>query len=86
MTATPPPPNLPPRAGEDYNQSHGNKWTLDNIRLYLEAVRGVDATDKCVCVCGGGGLYLEAVRWVDAIDKWVGGGGEGWRVEVEWEG
>mmetsp|Transcript_16308 Transcript_16308/g.35273 ORF Transcript_16308/g.35273 Transcript_16308/m.35273 type:complete len:440 (+) Transcript_16308:120-1439(+) len=32
--------------GEDYNEKHGNKWTLDNIRLYLEATRGIEQTDE----------------------------------------
>jgi hypothetical protein len=22
--------------GEDYNESHGNKWSIANLRLYLE--------------------------------------------------
>jgi tubulin polyglutamylase TTLL1 len=25
--------------GDDYNERHGNKWTLDNIRMYLEVTR-----------------------------------------------
>jgi len=32
--------------GDEYNSAHGNKWTLDNIRLYLEATRGLEATDQ----------------------------------------
>jgi tubulin polyglutamylase TTLL1 len=26
--------------GEDYNESHGNKWSLANLRLYLEVGSG----------------------------------------------
>ena len=33
-------------AGDEYNEKHGNKWMLQNIRLYLEATRGIDATDQ----------------------------------------
>eukprot|EP00891_Asterochloris_glomerata_P009798 jgi/Astpho2/9798/fgenesh1_pm.00149_%23_31_t len=32
--------------GEQYNSSHGNKWPLTNLRLYLEAACGEEATDK----------------------------------------
>lgn len=31
--------------GEDYNESHGNKWTIENLRLYLEGTHGKRATD-----------------------------------------
>jgi len=30
---------------EDYNTSHGGKWHIRDLRLFLEATRGVDATD-----------------------------------------
>ena len=32
---------------EDYNSEHGSKWSLDNLRFYLEQTRGKQATDKC---------------------------------------
>lgn len=32
--------------GEDYNESHGNKWSIANLRLYLEGTHGRAATDK----------------------------------------
>ena len=32
---------------EDYNDVHGGKWSLKNLRLYLEGTRGVEATDRC---------------------------------------
>jgi len=25
--------------GEDYNEKHGNKWSFDNLMMYLEATR-----------------------------------------------
>lgn len=31
--------------GDEYNDSHGGKWTVDNLRLYLESTRGKEATD-----------------------------------------
>ena len=31
--------------GDDYNEKHGNKWTLEDLRLYLEATRGADQTE-----------------------------------------
>ena len=34
------------RFGESYNASHGNKWSLDSLRLYLESTRGKNETDK----------------------------------------
>lgn len=30
------------KRGEDYNSLHGNKWPLDCLRLYLEAMWGND--------------------------------------------
>ena len=30
--------------GEDYNEKHGNKWVLKNLRLYMEATVGYDKT------------------------------------------
>ncbi|KAG1679692.1 hypothetical protein FOA52_006211 [Chlamydomonas sp. UWO 241] len=32
--------------GADYNESHGNKWSLDNVRLYLEALHGAERTEQ----------------------------------------
>lgn len=26
--------------GEDYNDVHGNKWTFENLMLYIESTRG----------------------------------------------
>mmetsp|Transcript_29790 Transcript_29790/g.54592 ORF Transcript_29790/g.54592 Transcript_29790/m.54592 type:complete len:473 (-) Transcript_29790:252-1670(-) len=31
------------KTGEDYNEAHGNKWPLSDLRLYIESVRGADA-------------------------------------------
>ena len=36
----------PTPTGSDYNDRHGNKWTLDNVRLYLEAVKGPEQTKQ----------------------------------------
>jgi len=32
---------------EGYNASHGSKWSIDNLRFYLEQTRGKAASDKC---------------------------------------
>nr|CAB3267354.1 probable tubulin polyglutamylase TTLL1 [Phallusia mammillata] len=32
--------------GEEYNPVHGGKWTISNLRLYLEGTRGKVVTDK----------------------------------------
>ena len=34
------------KRGEEYNAAHGNKWSLANLRLYLESTRGREATDE----------------------------------------
>ncbi|GBG25125.1 Tubulin polyglutamylase TTLL5 [Hondaea fermentalgiana] len=31
---------------EDYNENHGGKWSLANLRLYLQAMYGADATAR----------------------------------------
>lgn len=31
---------------EDYNHIHGGKWTVSNLRLYLESTRGKEVTNK----------------------------------------
>ena len=32
---------------DEYNQEHGSKWSIENLRFYLEQTRGVEASDKC---------------------------------------
>ncbi|XP_051818226.1 polyglutamylase complex subunit TTLL1 isoform X3 [Antechinus flavipes] len=32
--------------GDDYNPIHGGKWTVNNLRLYLESTRGKEVTGK----------------------------------------
>jgi len=32
---------------DDYNAEHGSKWSIENLRLYLEQTKGKAATDKC---------------------------------------
>lgn len=34
------------KRGEEYNSVHGGKWTIQNLRLYLEGIRGKETTDK----------------------------------------
>lgn len=31
---------------EDYNTAHGGKWSMYNLRLYVEAIRGQEAAEK----------------------------------------
>ena len=35
------------KKGEEYNQDHGGKWAIENLRFYLEQTRGKQASDKC---------------------------------------
>ena len=32
---------------DEYNTEHGSKWSIENLRFYLEQTRGKTATDKC---------------------------------------
>ena len=32
---------------DEYNQDHGSKWSIENLKFYLEQTRGKEATDKC---------------------------------------
>ena len=34
------------KTGEDYNRQHGNKWTYENLLLYIEGTLGKKAVDK----------------------------------------
>ncbi|CAF3321127.1 unnamed protein product [Rotaria socialis] len=34
------------KQSEDYNSIHGGKWSIDNLRLYLEGTRGKKLTDR----------------------------------------
>ena len=34
------------QGGAEYNESHGNKWSLENLRLHLEAARGTEDTER----------------------------------------
>lgn len=31
---------------DDYNHVHGGKWTVSNLRLYLESTRGKEVTSR----------------------------------------
>ena len=35
------------KKSDDYNTEHGSKWSIENLRFYLEQTRGKAATDKC---------------------------------------
>jgi len=35
------------KAGEEYNEIHGGKWSIKNLKFFLEQTRGKDLTDKC---------------------------------------
>ena len=32
---------------EDYNEKHGSKWSIQNLRFFLEQTRGKALSDKC---------------------------------------
>ena len=32
---------------ENYNEVHGGKWGINNLRFYLEMTRGKEKTEKC---------------------------------------
>jgi tubulin polyglutamylase TTLL1 len=34
------------KKGEDYNSSHGGKWNLTNLLLYIHATRGKEVGDQ----------------------------------------
>ncbi|GFN96274.1 ubulin polyglutamylase ttll1 [Plakobranchus ocellatus] len=34
------------KQGDDYNAIHGGKWTVQNLRLFLESTRGKEVSDK----------------------------------------
>lgn len=34
------------KQGDDYNNVHGGKWTVQNLRLFLEGTRGKEVTDR----------------------------------------
>ncbi|KAL5475649.1 hypothetical protein EMCRGX_G025491 [Ephydatia muelleri] len=40
--------------GDEYNDSHGGKWTVDNLMLFLEGTRGREAADK----------LLDDIQWL----------------------
>ena len=35
------------KSAEDYNDTHGGKWSIKNMRFYLEMTRGKDLVEKC---------------------------------------
>ena len=35
------------KKSDDYNTEHGSKWSIENLKFYLEQTRGKAATDKC---------------------------------------
>ena len=35
------------KTSSNYNDKHGGKWTLQNLRFYLEQTQGKAATEKC---------------------------------------
>ena len=35
------------KKNDDYNPEHGSKWSIENLKFYLEQTRGKAATDKC---------------------------------------
>lgn len=35
------------KAADDYNEMHGGKWSIKNLRFYLEMTRGKDQVEKC---------------------------------------
>ena len=35
------------KGADEYNTEHGSKWSIDNLKFYLEQTRGKSATEKC---------------------------------------
>ena len=35
------------KQGDDYNAEHGSKWSIDNLKFWLEQTRGKAQSDKC---------------------------------------
>lgn len=34
------------KQGDEYNAVHGGKWSVENLRVFLEGTRGKEITDK----------------------------------------
>ena len=35
------------KGADDYNEMHGGKWSIKNLKFFLEMTRGKELTDKC---------------------------------------
>ena len=35
------------KGANEYNETHGGKWSMKNLRFYLEMTRGKDQVEKC---------------------------------------
>lgn len=51
--------------GDDYNAAHGNKWTLDNIRMYLEVLCLSFNPCECSRNVVGALLYTRKFGWFE---------------------
>lgn len=73
------------RPQEDYNHIHGGKWTVSNLRLYLESTRGKEVTSKLfdeihwIIVQSLKAVAVGAGPW-----RWVLGRGNGWQAGGHW--
>lgn len=68
---------------EDYNHIHGGKWTVSNLRLYLESTRGREVTSK----------LFDEIHWIivqslKAVAVSSGRGGEQRECgeDIAWQG
>ena len=44
---------------EDYNPIHGGKWTIQNMRIFLEGTRGKEVRSRSVIPDNNGKLLLQ---------------------------
>lgn len=35
------------KGSAEYNETHGGKWNVKNLKFYLEMTRGKEQTEKC---------------------------------------
>ena len=35
------------KGADEYNETHGGKWSIKNLKFYLEQTRGKELTDRC---------------------------------------
>lgn len=66
---------------EDYNHIHGGKWTVHNLRLYLESTRGKEVTSRLFDEIHW--IIVQSLKAVAVSPRSVGGRGGAPREQRE---